>query len=143
MYYRNVAPHAGYRGSGYYPAPWPHPVVQPRFVQPFVVPHPLVVQRPVVGVHHPHEGFLIEVNRYFAGRLGMNPRHTISTNVAYAISRATGLRFVTAKRLFHGGVAGFVAAVLHAFGIGIAATLGAGALLWSWLESYDNSAYRR
>ena len=42
-----------------------------------------------------------------------------------------------------GGVAGFAAWVLSAFGLGLAATVGAGALLWAWLESYDDSVHHR
>ena len=141
MYYRHVPLHFAY-GYGQ-PAAWSPLVAQPRYGQPVLVPRPLVVPQPVVGVYVPRDRFLIELNRYLAGRLGMDPHYTISTNIAHAISRATGLEFVTAKRMFHAGVAGFLAIVLSAFGLGIAATLGAGAIVWGWLESYDSSAHRR
>jgi hypothetical protein len=70
----------------------------------------------------------------------MDPNYTISTNIARAISRATGIAVTPAKFLFHGGVAGFVAALLRVFGIGLAGALGAGAGFLAWLESFDSSA---
>jgi hypothetical protein len=83
---------------------------------------------------------VLAVNRRLAGKLGLNPRRTVSSNIAAIVARTTGLSFVTAKRLFHAGVAGFVAAVLRYFGAGVSAVIAAGAWCWSWLESFDSSA---
>jgi hypothetical protein len=89
-----------------------------------------------------HE-LVLHLNRDLAGRLGLDPNYTISTNIALAISRVTGMPVATAKLLFHGGVASFVAAIVHLFGAGSAAVIATGALCWGWLESFDSSVRQR
>lgn len=86
---------------------------------------------------------VLRLNRDLAGRLGLNPNYTISTNVGLAISRATGMPLPTAKFLFHGGVASFVATILSLFGVGAVGILAGGAACWGWLESFDSSARKR
>jgi hypothetical protein len=82
---------------------------------------------------------LLEANRAFAGWFGLDPRYTMSSNIALAISRRTGLPFATAKLWFHGGFSGLVAAMLKALGMKGLPAAGIGALVWIWLESFDSS----
>jgi len=82
---------------------------------------------------------LLVANRAFAGWLGLDPRYTVSSNIALAVARRTGLPFATAKLWFHGGFSGFVAAVLKALGMKSLPAVGIGALVWAWLESFDSS----
>jgi hypothetical protein len=87
----------------------------------------------------------------FAESIGFTPfqkirthsRFTLSSNIAHAVSMRTGVTFEDAKQWFHGGVSGFVAAMLEFFGAGLGATLGFASLLFVWLESFDASGQLR
>ena len=86
---------------------------------------------------------LLEANRAIASWLGLDPRYTVSSNIALAVARRTGASFELAKRWFHGGVAGFLAAMFRVFGVSLTAMAGIGAVLYMWLESFDGSARLR
>jgi hypothetical protein len=83
---------------------------------------------------------VLDVNREFAGWLGLDPRYTLSTNMAIEISARTSIPFHTAKQLFHGGVAGVAAAIIALFGAPLVASVGLAAIFYAWLESFDSSA---
>lgn len=86
---------------------------------------------------------LLAINRYLAGRLGLNPRFTISSNMAMAISRATGIRVSTAKLLFHVGVAAAAAKLSRRLGPGLAVRAGGAVAVFLWLERFDRSTPSR
>lgn len=48
-----------------------------------------------------------------------------------------------AKRLFHGGVAGVVGAIIALFGAPFVASVGLGTLFYAWLESFDSAHSRQ
>jgi hypothetical protein len=86
---------------------------------------------------------LLQANRAVASWLGLDSRFTLSSNIALAVSMRTGVAFGHAKQWFHGGVSGFVAAMLGFFGAGLGAALGLASLLFVWLESFDASGQLR
>jgi hypothetical protein len=88
------------------------------------------------------DGALIAANRRIAGRLGMDPDYTVSTNVARAIAPRLGVDVPTAKRLFHGVLAGLVGTAVRSRAGGGGAIVAGGAF-WLWLESFDDSATER
>jgi hypothetical protein len=86
---------------------------------------------------------VLDLNREFAGWLGLDPRYTLSTNMAIEISARTSIPFRTAKQLFHGGVAGGAAAIIGFFGAPLVASVGLAAIFYAWLESFDASGRRQ
>lgn len=86
---------------------------------------------------------LLELNRSIAGWLGLDPRYTISSNIAALMSRAFRIPFATAKLWFHAGVAGAATLLLRSFGLAAAAAFGIGGLLVAWLEGFDTSRRRQ
>ncbi len=82
---------------------------------------------------------LLAVNRSLAGWLGLNPRYTISSNIAQLVARALRIPYGTAKQWFHAGVAGFASLLLRLFGLSHVLAVGLGVLALVWLESFDGS----
>jgi hypothetical protein len=89
------------------------------------------------------ESALLQLNRQISSWLGLDPRHTISTNISLEISRATGISFEAAKQLFHAGVAGGVGKLASKRGATVAEATALGLVAFAWFESYDSSSSRR
>jgi len=83
---------------------------------------------------------VIAINKMIAGLLGMDPHHTISTNIAWRWSLQTGVPFEDAKRAFHAQIARDVTHALIANGIVHASPTLVSRHIYGWLESFDSSS---
>lgn len=82
---------------------------------------------------------VIAINKMIAGLLGLDPHHTVSTNIAWRWSLQTGVPFEDAKRAFHAQIARDVTHALIANGIVHASPALLSHMIFDWLESFDSS----